>query len=82
MDEKGCYMMAAGKGATKDGSVLVARSCDATGGDDVVQVLAVPRMEHEPGETLRISGAEDVELSQAPLTFAYLGHNWIFHGII
>jgi len=66
-------MAVAGKKATVDGSILVARSCDATGGDDVVQVLAEPRKKHDPGKVLRIPGAEGVELPQVPETYAYLG---------
>jgi dipeptidase len=80
MEVKGCFMMAAGKLATADGSVLVARSCDATGGDDVVQVLAVPRKGHEPEETIRIPGAKGVELPQVPETFAYLGIMMVIKG--
>jgi dipeptidase len=80
METKGCYMMAAGKEATADGSVLVARSCDATGGDDVVQVLAVPGKRHEPGETIRIPGAEEVVLPQVSETFAYLGIMMVTEG--
>jgi len=80
MDEKGCFMMAAGKRATADGSVLIARSCDATGGDDVVQVLAVPRRSHEPRETIRIPGADGVELPQVPQTYAYLGIMMVIEG--
>jgi dipeptidase len=73
-------MMTAGKKATADGSVLVARSCDATGGDDVVQVLAVPRRIHSPREGLRIPGADGVKLPQAPLTYAYLGVMMVIEG--
>jgi dipeptidase len=80
MNEKGCYMMAAGKKATADGSVLVARSCDLSGGDDVVQVLAVPRVKHGPGEKIRIPGAEGVELAQVPETYAYLGVMSVLEG--
>ncbi|MCW3978826.1 MAG: C69 family dipeptidase, partial [Candidatus Bathyarchaeota archaeon] len=80
MDEKGCFMMAAGKRATADGSVLVARSCDASGGDDVVQVIAVPRRKHEPGEAIGIPGAEGVELPQVPETNAYLGIMMVTEG--
>ena len=57
MYPKGCYMMVAGKEATADGSVLVARSCDSTGGDDVVQVLAVPRRIYESGKMISIPEA-------------------------
>jgi len=73
-------MMAAGKRATADGSVLVARSCDASGGDDVVQVIAVPRRKHEPGEAIGIPGAEGVELPQVPETNAYLGIMMVTEG--
>ena len=73
-------MMAAGSRATADGSVLVARSCDATGGDDVVQVLAVPSRRHDPGGAVRIPGAEGVELPQVPLTYAYLGIMMVTEG--
>jgi len=50
-------MMAAGKKASSDGSVLVARSCDLTGGGEVVQVLAVPRRSHEKGEEIRMTAS-------------------------
>jgi dipeptidase len=80
MEQKGCFMMAAGRKATTDGSVLVARSCDASGGDDVVQVLAVPGRKHETGETIRIPGAEGVELPQVPETYAYLGIMMVTEG--
>ncbi|MCW4037078.1 MAG: C69 family dipeptidase, partial [Candidatus Bathyarchaeota archaeon] len=80
MNDKGCFMMVAGRRATADGSVLVARSCDATGGDDVVQVLAVPRRRHDPGDAIRIPGAEGVELPQTPLTYAYLGIMMVTEG--
>ena len=73
-------MMAAGKKATADGSVLVARSCDATGGDDVVQVLAVPRRKHGTGDAIRIPGAKGVELRQVPETYAYLGIMMVTEG--
>jgi dipeptidase len=80
MYEKGCYMMAAGKKATMDGSVLVARSCDATGGDDVVQVLAVQRRKHKENEVIRIPGAQGTVLSQVPETYAYLGIMMVTEG--
>lgn len=66
-------MLAAGKKATADGSVLVARSCDASGGDDVVQVLAVPSKKQKHDEMIKIPIAEGVDLPQIPITFAYLG---------
>ena len=78
--DKGCYMMAAGKNATADGSVLVARSCDAGGGDDVVQVLAVPRKQHAKNERIRIPSAKDVEIPQVESTHAYLGIMMVTEG--
>jgi dipeptidase len=73
-------MMAAGKKATADGSVLVARSCDATGGDSVVQVNAVPRRQHVEGTKINIPGANGVTLEQVPETFAYLGIMMVTEG--
>ena len=66
-------MMAAGKNATADGSVMVARSCDSTGGDDVVQVLAVPRKIHESGSKITIPEAGGTQIPQVDETYAYLG---------
>lgn len=72
-------MIAAGKSATRDGSVLVARSCDATGGDDVVQVRAVPRKKHEPAETIRIPTG-DMQIQQVQTTYAYIGVMMVTEG--
>jgi len=71
--EKGCYMVAAGKNATADGSVMVARSCDARFGDDPVQVLAVPRKKFDPEKTVLIPGTGGIEIPQVSETYAYLG---------
>jgi len=65
--------MAAGKKATADGSVMVARSCDSIGGDDVVQVLAVPRRSHRPDELITIPEAGGTRISQVEETCAYIG---------
>jgi dipeptidase len=65
-------MMAAGKVATIDGSVIVARSCDALG-DYAQQVLAVPRRKHGSDEKLRFGRSEGIEIAQVPETYAYLG---------
>lgn len=65
-------MMAAGKAATLDGSVMVARSCDAFG-DYAQQVLAVPRRRHGSEEKLRFEKSEGVEIAQVPETYAYVG---------
>lgn len=73
-------MFAAGKNSTVDGSVLVARSCDATGGDDVVQVLAVPRMEHDENSKIQIPGTKGTTLPQTPETYGYLGIMMVIEG--
>jgi dipeptidase len=77
---KGCFMMAAGKDATVDGSVLVARSCDAHGGDDVVQVIKYPRRSYEPSSTVKIPGEETPTLPQPPETYEYLGIMMVLEG--
>lgn len=73
MDPKGCYMMAAGRKATVDGSVIVARSCDSTGGDDVVQIIAVPKKRHRSEEIITIPEAGGTRLPQVDETYAYIG---------
>jgi dipeptidase len=70
--EKGCYMIAAGKAATVDGSVMVARSQDGLG-DYAQQVLAVPRKMHGSDEKLRFGLSEGIEIVQVRETYAYLG---------
>ncbi len=66
-------MMAAGRKATADGSVMVARSCDSTGGDDVVQIIAVPKRSHGPDETITIPEAGGTRIPQVEETYAYIG---------
>lgn len=70
--KRGCYQMAAGRHATVDGSVLVARSCDSFGGDDLLQILSVPRKKHDSGSTIEIPGANGVKIPQIPQTNAYI----------
>ena len=65
-------MMAAGKLATTDGSVMVARSCDAPGGDASLKTLAVSRKMHEPGEVIRFHESQMVTIPQIPQTYAYI----------
>jgi len=72
-------MIAAGKNATRDGCVMVARSCDALG-DYVQQVLAVLRKKHRSNEKLRFSLSEGVEIPQVPETYAYLGITSVVEG--
>ena len=74
-------MLAAGKKATVDGSVLVARSEDAAHGNHVLQVVAVPRKKHDSTEMIVFEKMGDtgallppgVEIPQVPETYAYLG---------
>lgn len=63
-------MVAAGKSATVDGSVMVARSCDAVG-DYAQQVRAVGRKRHVRGEKLRFKD-QGVVIPQIPETLAYV----------
>jgi len=78
-------MIAAGKKATVDGSVLVARNCDSVA-TDALRVVSVPRRVHAPGSTVSIpvsrelpnddtvvSGwkARPISLPQARETYAY-----------
>ncbi len=80
-----CYMIAAGKKATQDGSVLVARNCDSVS-TDALRIVSVPRRRHAPGSRLEIpvsrekpnaeavaSGwvARPVSLPQVEETYAY-----------
>jgi dipeptidase len=76
--DKGCFMMAAGKSATVDGSVMVARSCDALG-DYAQQVRAVGRKRHVRGEKLRFED-QGVVIAQAPETFAYIAVMGVIEG--
>ena len=72
-------MMAAGKLATADGSVMVARSCDALG-DYAQEVLAVPRKKHGTEEKLRFEKSKGVEVAQVSETYAYLGVMAVLEG--
>src|SRR5208337_2648544 len=68
--DKGCFMMAVGKAATSDGSVMVARSCDALG-DFAQKLLAVPRKKHATGETLKFQSL-GMEIPQVKETYSYV----------
>ena len=78
-----CYMIAVGKNASADGSVMVARNCDSVS-TDALRVISVPRQTHEPGSTVRIPaerlqgmGAPEgvipvpLDIPQVPVTYAY-----------
>ncbi|MBI9044152.1 MAG: C69 family dipeptidase [Anaerolineaceae bacterium] len=65
-----CYMLAAGKKATADGSVMVARSCDANS-TETQQIFSVPRKKHTRGSMLRIPDSNNLVLAQVEETYAY-----------
>jgi dipeptidase len=64
-----CYMLAAGRQATADGSVMVARNCDANS-TEAQRVLSVPRQTHAPGEMIKIPDSMTT-LPQVPETYGY-----------
>lgn len=65
-------MVATGKNATADGSVMVARSCDAQG-DYAQQVLVVPRKKYASGEFLRVGFEKPgFKIPQVQETYAYI----------
>jgi len=86
--EKDCYMLAAGKRATVDGSVLVARSEDAAHGNHVLRVVAVPRKKHKSSEMIVFEKMGDtglalppgVEIPQVPETYSYVGVVGVIEG--
>ena len=81
-------MLAAGRKATVDGSVLVARSMDAAHGNHALRVLAVPRKRHKSGEMIVFEKMGDtglvlppgVEIPQVPETYAYIGAMSVIEG--
>lgn len=81
MEFKDCYQVAAGKNATKDGSVLVARSLDSRGGDDPIQIKKIPRKAHSSSEKLEIPWTGGVKISQPAITYAYVGLMVVVEGI-
>lgn len=64
-----CYMLAAGKKATADGSVMVARNCDANATESQ-RVISVPRQSHAPGEMIKVPDSIS-SVPQVPETYAY-----------
>ena len=64
-----CYMLAAGKKATADGSIMVARNCDAYNESQVV--VSVPRRKHAPGTMIKNSENRRVDIPQVEETYAY-----------
>jgi dipeptidase len=65
-----CYMLAAGKKATVDGSTLVARNCDSNS-TEAQRIVSVPRIKHQPGEVIRIPDSNNIVLPQEEETYAY-----------
>jgi dipeptidase len=67
-------MLAAGKKATVDGSVLVGRNCDAVA-TMASQLISVPAKEHPQPSTVQIPstipGKSGIELPQVARTYAY-----------
>ena len=65
-----CYMIAVGKKASADGSVMVARNCDSNS-TEAQRIVSVPRLKHKPGEVIRIPDSKNVVLPQVEETYAY-----------
>jgi dipeptidase len=71
-----CYMLAAGKKATADGSVFVARGCDAPS-TEATRTISVPRQKHAKGTRIVIPPSMEtkkspgVVLDQVEETLAY-----------
>lgn len=65
-----CYMLAVGKKASADGSVMVARNCDSNS-TEAQRIVSVPRLTHKPGEKIRIPDSKNMVLDQVSETYAY-----------
>jgi dipeptidase len=65
-----CYMIAVGKKASADGSVMVARNCDSNS-TEAQRIVSVPRMKHAVGEMIRIPDSKNVVIPQVEETYAY-----------
>ncbi len=63
-----CFSILVGKNASADGSVLFAHNED-DGGEQLVNYYKVPRIEHEPVETITLSTGAVVP--QAKVTYSY-----------
>lgn len=64
-----CYMLAVGKNASADGSVMVARNCDSNS-TEAQRIVSVPRRRHKPGEMIRIPDSK-MSVPQVEETYAY-----------
>jgi dipeptidase len=65
-----CYMLAVGKKASADGSVMVARNCDSNS-TEAQRIVSVPRKKHAPGEMIRIPDSKNMVIPQVEETYAY-----------
>jgi len=65
-----CYMMAVGKKASVDGSVMVARNCDSNS-TEAQRIVSVPRLKHKPDEMIRIPDSKNMVIAQVEETYAY-----------
>ncbi|MGM0498246.1 MAG: C69 family dipeptidase, partial [Bacteroidota bacterium] len=67
--DKGCFMILAGKNATKDKSVLIAHNNDLTG-KETSFLEKHPRMEHDSGEVVKFKN--DLEIPQELTTYEWM----------
>ena len=67
--EPECFMILVGKGASADGSVLLAHNNDLSG-VEVSLVEKHPRREHAPGETVVFPSG--LEIPESPVTYEWL----------
>jgi dipeptidase len=73
-----CFMMAVGKRASADGSVMVARSCDSNS-TEAQRVLSIPRQHYAPGTELKIPECA-MAISQVEETYAYTAISRVIDG--
>jgi dipeptidase len=65
-----CYMMAVGRQASTDGSVMVARNCDSNS-TEAQRIVSVPRLKHSADEMIRIPDSKNMVIPQVAETYAY-----------
>lgn len=65
-----CFMIAAGKNATVDGSTLVARNCDSNS-TEAQRIVSMPRIQHKKGEMIFIPDSNNMQVPQIEETYAY-----------
>jgi len=67
--DKGCFMILAGKNATKDKSVLMAHNNDLTG-KETSFLKKIPRMEHDSGEVIKFNNG--LTIQQELITYEWM----------